>query len=125
MLSGNAYFLSGDENFDVLFGSAQTAFAFTYEDDAAASTFTLNFYDDAILVGSSSFLTSSFNTEQFIGFSSDTEFNKITVREADGVANSNEYFQFYSAEAIPEPATFAFVGIFGGGIFAVRRFFLI
>lgn len=123
VLPGNVYTLFGDENFNVLFGSTQSAFAFTYEDDSVASAFTLNFYNDAALVGSASFTTSEFNTEQFIGFISDSAFNKVTVREDDGASNSNEYFQFYTI--IPEPATIGLLGFISGCGYFARRFFIV
>lgn len=114
-LAGTEYVMSGDENFDVLFSADQTAFAMNYHDDSVASLFTLSFYDDASLVGTSSFTTSVFDSPQFIGFISDVAFDKVEIREDDGGANSNEYFQFYSATAVanevPEPAPFALIGI--------------
>lgn len=120
---GNVYAVSGDENFDILFGSPQTVFSFSYEDNADISSFTLEFFNGVTSIGNSSFLSSTFNTEQFIAFTSDAAFNKVTIRESDGTANSNEYFKFYSTEAIPEPIVIAFVGIFGSGLWLVHRLF--
>ncbi|VGO12918.1 hypothetical protein PDESU_01472 [Pontiella desulfatans] len=123
VMAGNVYALNNDENFNVLFNSNQSAFAFRFEDNADVSLFTLEFFNGATSVGSTQFYSNLFNTPRFIGFSSDTVFNMVTVRENDGGANSNEYFQFYTAEAIPEPGTIALVGIFGGGLWFVRRYF--
>lgn len=125
-LSGFEYVLNGDENFDVIFSSLQTAFAFTYEDDSVASTFTLTFFNGASNVGTTAFTTSSFNTEQFIGFTSDTVFNKVQVRENDGGNNSNEYFQFYTATSaastsVPEPSSFLLLGVGLLGLFGAAR----
>lgn len=111
------YVISGDENFDVLFSSAQTAFAMNYEDDSIESEFTLSFFNGELDVGSASFTTGApFNTVNFIGFISDTSFNKVTIREDDGDnSNSNEMFQFYTAtpssETIPEPASLALMSL--------------
>jgi len=114
ILSGTEYVMSGDENFDVLFSSLQTAFAMNYEDDSISSIFTLTFFNGVSNVGTASFVTTSFNTDNFIGFISDTDFNKVTVRENDGGSNSNEYFQFYTATpavSVPEPGTLALMGL--------------
>lgn len=105
-LDGYEYVMSGDENFNVIFSSLQTAFAFTYEDNSVASTFSLTFLNAGNTVGTGSFTTSEFDTEQFIGFISDAAFDEVKVREDDGGSNSDEYFQFYTATAkVPEPAS--------------------
>jgi len=109
---GQEYALSGDENFNVSFSSLQNVFAFNYEDDSVASTFTLTFFNGATNVGSSSFVTSSFDTTEFIGFISDAEFDLVQVRENDGGFNSNEYFQFYTATVkVSEPAPLAIMAL--------------
>ena len=121
-LAGAEYVLNGDENFDVTFSSLQSAFAFTYEDDSISSTFTLNFFNVADNIGSASFTTSAFNSAQFVGFISDSSFDRVTVRENDGSSNSNEYFQFYSASAkVPAPATIVLFGLGLAGIGFARR----
>lgn len=123
-LAGSEYAISGDENFDVLFSSSQTAFAFNYADDSVASTFTLGFFDGASQVGSASFTTSTFDTAEFIGFISDTSFDSVQIREDDGANNSNEYFQFYSAapSEVPLPAAaWLFISALGGLIVAKRK----
>ncbi len=106
ILPGEVYVMNGDENFNVLFSSPQTAFAFDYEDDRIDSVFTLEFFDGASSLGTATFTsTSPFNTSKFIGFYSDSPFTRITVREDDGNRNTNEYFQFYSARIVPEPTS--------------------
>lgn len=111
ILPGTEYVLNGDENFDVLFASSQTAFAMNYEDDSIDSVFTLTFFDGALNVGTASFTSvAPFNTAKFVGFISDTAFNKVTVRESDS-GNSNEYFQFYTASPVPAPATLLLFGL--------------
>ena len=106
LMAGNEYVLNGDENFDVQFGVKQSAFAFDYLDDSISSTFTLSFYDDNVLVGQTSFSTDSpFQEVKFIGFISSMPFNMVQFREADGAGNTDEYFQFYTATAVPEPSS--------------------
>lgn len=113
-LSGSAYALNGDENFDVIFSSLQTVFAFDYSDDNIDSLFELTFYDNLTTVGAASFASiAPFNTSKFIAFTSDISFNKVSLRENDGTANSNEFFQFYTAtpSTVPEPASIALFGL--------------
>ncbi|MEM7541767.1 MAG: PEP-CTERM sorting domain-containing protein, partial [Pseudomonadota bacterium] len=66
-----------------------------------------------------SFTTSSFGTAEFIGFISSAAFNRVEVRENDGGANSDEFFQFFTATAVPEPTTLALMvgslGLLGFG----------
>lgn len=125
ILPGTEYVLNGDENFDIIFSSLQLAFAMDYEDDSIDSVFDLTFFNGAINVGSSSFTSiAPFNTSKFIGFISDMSFDKVEVRETDGVKgeNSNEYFQFYTATAaVPEPGTIALFGLGLVGIGFARR----
>ncbi len=114
ILDGAEYVLNGDENFNVLFSGLQTAFAFTYGDDSIASMFNLTFLNGMNNVGTTSFTTSIFDTPVFIGFTSDTAFDSVQVRENDGASNTNEFFQFYSATPavdVPEPATMTLLGL--------------
>ncbi|MBV1877706.1 MAG: hypothetical protein KUG79_08695 [Pseudomonadales bacterium] len=104
---GTEYVLNGDENFDLLFSGTQTAFAMDYLDDNIVSIFNLEFFLDSTAVGATSFTTSAaqFDTVQFIGFSSTAGFNKVQIREDDGTGNANEFFQFYTATAVPGPSS--------------------
>ena len=110
ILPGAEYALSGDENFDVIFSTPQIAFAMDYGDDSIDSIFTLTFFSGVSNVGSTSFTsTSPFDTAKFVGFISDTSFDKIEIRENDGASNTNEFFQFYTA--VPEPGALAQLGL--------------
>jgi hypothetical protein len=105
-LAGDEYVLNGDESFNIVFSSLQSAFAFDYVDESVSSSFTLNFFNGVTNVGSTTFSTSApFGLANFKGFKSDTLFDRIEVREDDGSNNSDEYFQFYTATAVPEPSS--------------------
>ncbi len=118
--SGAEYVLNGDENFDILFASSVSAFAMDYADTADTSVFTLTFFNGASNVGSSVLNSNIFGTQRFVGFISDTDFDKVTVRESSA-ANSDEFFQFYSATPVAEPATAGLIAIGLGGLFGLRR----
>jgi hypothetical protein len=121
-MPGNEYVLNGDENFDLIFSSSQTAFAMDYLDASIASTFTLTFFDGVTNVGSTSFTTSSFGTVEFIGFVSTVAFNRVEVRENDGASNSDEFFQFYTtAISVPAPGALLIFGIGAVGLACARR----
>ncbi|MBK17958.1 MAG: hypothetical protein CMM52_03855 [Rhodospirillaceae bacterium] len=120
-LTGNEYIQGGDENFDLTFSSLQNAFAMNYSDFSIASTFTLNFFDGATNVGSTSFVTSTFNTAEFIGFSSTVAFDSVEIREDDGASNTNEFFQFYTAQHVSEPGSLAVFGLGLIGLGYMRR----
>ena len=59
----------------------------------------------------------------------DTHYKLAQVSVTDGTlvlaASNSNYFGIsgLQLEAVPEPATFAFIGVFGGGLLAVRRIF--
>ncbi|MBK17454.1 MAG: hypothetical protein CMM52_01265 [Rhodospirillaceae bacterium] len=120
-LSGDEYVLNGDENFNLIFSSTQTAFAMDYVDASIASTFNLTFFDGASNVGSTSFATSSFGTAEFIGFISTVGFDRVEIREDDGVGNTDEFFQFYAAEAVSEPGSLLIFGLDLVGLGYARR----
>ena len=119
-LSGLEYIISGDENFDLSFSSHQNAFAMNYLDDADVSTFSLNFFDGLTNVGSTSFVTASIDTAEFIGFISTVAFDRVEVREVSG-GLTNEAFQFYSAEPVSEPGSLTVFGLGLLGLGYIRR----
>ena len=120
LLSGSEYVLNGDENFDILFSSPASAFAMDYVDTSANSSFTLTFYNGASNIGTSVLNPNIFNTASFVGFISDTDFDKVTVRESSAT-NSDEFFQFYTATPVLEPATAGLLTLGLGGLFGLRR----
>jgi hypothetical protein len=97
-----------------------------YLDTGINSIFTLTFFDGVTNVGSAAFTTGApFNTVNFVGFISDTAFDRITVRENDGSNNTDEFFQFYSAtEAapVPEPSSMLVLGLGIVGLGLLRRY---
>jgi hypothetical protein len=100
-LLGDEYALDGDENFDLIFQSPQLVFSMEYVDESIDSLFSLNFFDGFTLVGSTSFTSiAPFGTAKFIGFFSDTPFDRVEIREDDGAGNSDEYFRFYMGGVI-------------------------
>lgn len=120
LLSGSEYVLNGDENFDILFSSAVSAFAMNYADTSDNSIFTLTFFSGASNVGSSVVNSNIFNTERFVGFISDTDFDKVTVRE-NTATNSDEFFQFYTATAVTEPGMAGLLALGLSSLFGLRR----
>ncbi|VGO21604.1 M28 family peptidase [Pontiella sulfatireligans] len=70
--------------------------------------------NDYVIAADGSFQTLEDGTTPYVDLDYATEMTKATV----GWAATQ-------AEVIPEPATFAFMGVFGAGFFIVRRFFLI
>ena len=66
-------------------------------------------------------MTSSFGTAEFIGFTSTVAFDRVEIREDDGTNNTDEFFQFYSAEAISEPGSLAVFGLGLLGLGYMRR----
>lgn len=121
-MPGNEYVINGDENFDLIFASTQTAFAMDYLDTSVASTFTLTFFDGLTNVGNTSFVTSSFGTVEFIGFTSTVAFDRVEVRENDGASNTDEFFQFYTTEvSIPAPGAVLIFGLGAVGLVCIRR----
>jgi hypothetical protein len=114
IMPGDEYVLNGDENFNIIFSSIQTAFAMDYLDDNIISTFNLTFLNGSSSVGVASFTTAAadFDSVQFVGFTSSIGFDNVQVREDDGTGNANEFFQFYTAtQTVPEPGTFALLGL--------------
>lgn len=120
-LPGDEYVINGDENFDVVFSSLQGSFAYDYVDDSMDSTFILNFFNGAANVGSTSITTfAPFGVSKFIGFTSDAPFDRVEIREFDGNTNSDEYAQFYTAIAVPEPASVVLVTAIAVGLALLR-----
>lgn len=112
-LDGNSYAISGYEDFDVNFSTPQTAFAMVYADHSDESLFTLTFYNvvgdketKVITAELTQFTTTEFGAAKFVGFISDAPFNKVEIREISD-ANTNEYFQFYTAVANGAPTAVA------------------
>jgi hypothetical protein len=121
LLAGVEYIKNGEEDFDLKFTSLQNAFAMNYVDQSAISTFSLNFFDGLTNVGSTSFVTASINSAEFIGFSSSVAFDRVEIRETDTGGGTNELFQFYTAEAVPEPGALAIFGLGLLGLGYMRR----
>ncbi len=124
LLAGVEYLKNGDENFDLIFSTQRNAFAMNYVDQGGLSTFSLNFFDGATNVGSTSFDTASINAAEFIGFISTTLFDRVEIRESNGSGGPNEVFQFFSAESninLPEPGALVVFGLGLIGLGYARR----
>ena len=54
-------------------------------------------------------------------FEADATSQDIFIQETDGIDNADTTLSAYTLYAVPEPATLGLVGLFGAGLFFVRR----
>ena len=117
--------------------------------DNAVEDMTISFYDpESTLLGSFAQITSGETIyDQYLTFTFDVASQTIAAYNdymdmGKDDSNEGEYYMYWEPEGselwdvgnnsvldtnfnvIPEPATFAFVGIFGAGALAVRRIFM-
>ena len=126
--SGDGYFgtLASPSSVQLTFAGGISAFGFYGAEAESSGTaadglFEIQFYDlsDALIdmLAVSTTGTSAWN--QFHGFATDAgAIGRVVFKDSGWMIMDNVSFQ-----AIPEPATLAFVGIFGSGLWFVRRYF--
>ena len=77
-------------------------------DDSVYTEFSFELFNDGSSVGSFDYISNVYDEAIFLGFSSDFAFDKVQIRESSA-DNTNEYFHFYTATEVSEPAPLALV----------------
>lgn len=147
LIAGNEIAISGSENLDIAInlGFNVTSFGFDFQEPSTTdqltdgtntpffhdSLFTIELYDGAALVDSTTFDPAN-DTLLFFGLTSDMGFDSVRITEdlagvtyngGIDISNDNEFFgEFYAAPVdVPEPSTLLLLGA-GLIAFSARRF---
>lgn len=146
LISGNDIAISGSENLDIAInlGLNVTSFGFDFHEPSNTdqltngtntpyfhdSLFTIEIYDGAALVDSTTFDPAN-DTLLFFGLTSDMGFDSVRITEdlagqtynnGIDISNDNEFFgEFYAAVDVPEPSTLLLLSA-GLIAFSARRF---
>jgi len=62
---------------------------------------------------------------EFFGFVSDADMTTVRFTATGGNPGDGIYFDKLQYDAVPEPASIGLIGLFTGGIYFVRRFFVV